>query len=97
MFMHVVGHKGSNCGIQERYQHCGSTVSHCSQEVQKACLHLHIKYVKLPTITHRLAARISQDRKYAPYFDDCLGALDGTHISMHILERECRPYQNQHG
>lgn len=86
--MHVVGHKGSNRDIQERYQHSGSTVSHCFQEVLKACLHLHIKYVKLLSLPHRLATRISQDRKYTPYFDDCMGALDGTHIPMHILEHE---------
>ena len=97
MFMHVVGHKGSNRDIQERYQHSGSTVSHCFQKVLKACLYLHIKYVKLPSLPHRLATRISEDRKYTPYFDDCLGALDGTHIPMHILEHECRPYRNRKG
>lgn len=87
--MHAVLHKSSNRGIQDLYQQFGSTVmSHCSQEVLKACLHLHIKYVKLLTIIHRLAARISQDCKYAPYFDDCLRALDGAHTSMHILEHE---------
>lgn len=72
MFIHVIEHKGSNRDVQERYQHFGSTVSQYFQEVLKACLHLHIKYVKLPVVPHRLAARISQDHKYTPYFDDCL-------------------------
>ena len=97
IFMHVVGHSGSNRDIQERYQHSGSTISLCFKEVLKACLHLHIKYVNLPSIPHRLGAKISQNRKYTPYFDDYLGALDGTHIPMHVLEHECRPYRNRKG
>lgn len=64
------------------YQHSGSTDSHRFQEVLKACPHLHIKYVNLPSLPHRLGARNLQDHKYTPYFDDCLGALDGT--STHI-------------
>jgi DDE superfamily endonuclease len=43
------------------------------------------------------ATRISQDLKYAPYFSDCLGALDGTHIEMYIpLESQPR-YRNRKG
>lgn len=93
--MYVVGHKGSNCDIQERYQYSSSTVSHCFQKILKACLHLYIKYVKLPSLPPQLATRVSHDCKYTPYFDNCLGALDGTYISMHILEHKCHSYQNQ--
>ena len=97
MFMHVVRHKGSNRDIQKRYQHSGSTISHCFQEVLKGCFHLNIKYVKLPFLPHRLATRISQNCKYTLYFDDSLGALDGTHISIYILEYKYCPYQNRKG
>ena len=92
--MHVVGHSGSNSDIQECYQHFGSTISLCFKEVLKTWLHLHIKYVNLPFIPYQLGVKISQNRKYTLYFDDCLQALDGTHIPMHILKHECCPYRN---
>lgn len=43
------------------------------------------------------AKRISESFRYSPYFDDCLGALDGTHIEMHIpLELQPR-FRNRKG
>ena len=41
--------------------------------------------------------RISNSFRYSPYFDDCLGALDGTHVEMHI-PTELQPcYRNRKG
>jgi hypothetical protein len=37
-------------------------------------------YVRLPTLHTPLAEEIRSDKKFFPYFKDCLGALDGTHI-----------------
>ena len=32
-----------------------------------------------------------------PYFKDCLGALDGTHIAAHVPATECIPFRNRKG
>lgn len=95
IFMHVVGHSGSNHDIQECYQHSGLIISLCFKEVLKACLYLHIKYINLLSIPHWLDAKISQNCKYTLYFDDSLGALDSMHIPIHILKYEYYPYRNQ--
>jgi hypothetical protein len=51
----------------------------------------------LPSSTTPLSARIADNPKYAPYFNDCLGALDGTHVEMYIpIELQPR-YQNRKG
>ena len=38
---------------------------------------------------------ILQNQKYSPYFDNCVGALDGTHIAMHVSATERKPYRNR--
>jgi hypothetical protein len=47
--------------------------------------------IKLPTAKTLLSPRIAENPKYAQYFTDCLGALDGTHI-----DDQAR-YQNHKG
>ncbi|KAH9032218.1 hypothetical protein EDB84DRAFT_1228074, partial [Lactarius hengduanensis] len=37
-------------------------------------------YVKLPTGDTPVHNIIQQSKIFFPYFEDCLGALDGTHI-----------------
>jgi hypothetical protein len=45
---------------------------------------LYPAFVNLPNINTPLASRIADNSKFFPYFKDCLGALDGTHIAVHI-------------
>ena len=40
---------------------------------------------------------IEDNPKYASYFQDCLGALDGTHIDTHIPYEKRTPYRNRKG
>lgn len=58
-------------------------------------MHLHAKIVNLPTKNHALYQRIAEDKKYFPYFQDCLGVLDDTHIPTHILSINGAAYQNR--
>lgn len=52
---------------------------------------LQVKYVD-PT-----SNVILQNQIYSPYFDNCVGALDGTHIAMYVPATERKPYRNQKG
>lgn len=40
--------------------------------------------MQLPLITYKTDIEISKDLKYGPYFGDCLGALNRTHISIYV-------------
>jgi hypothetical protein len=44
-----------------------------------------------------LSNRIFKDRKYYPYFKDCIGALDGTHIACHIPTLAHPRFRNRKG
>lgn len=58
-------------------------------------MHLHAEIVNLPTKDHALHQRIAEDKKYFPYFQGCLGVLDGTHIPAHIPSINGAAYRNR--
>jgi hypothetical protein len=58
---------------------------------------LHLHFVSLPLPHTPLASRILNDDKYYPFFEDCLGALDGTHIPLHVPYAEQARYRNRKG
>ena len=41
--------------------------------------------------------RIAQNHRFAGYFDGCIGALDGTHISATVPVAEQAPFRNRKG
>ena len=51
----------------------------------------------LPDSNTPLANRIAKDPRYSPFFDDCIGALDGTHILAHVLTKDQDRYRNRKG
>ncbi|XP_050379708.1 uncharacterized protein LOC126797067 [Argentina anserina] len=44
-----------------------------------------------------VAPEIMRDRRYYPYFKDCIGAIDGVHIPASICDDEKTPYINRKG
>lgn len=97
MFIDTVGRGVTNRGVQERFQHSGETVSRCFHQVLNALVEMHAHYVQLPDKNYPTDRRITEDPKYASYFRDCLGALDGTHIEAHIPYEKRIPYRNRQG
>jgi hypothetical protein len=53
--------------------------------------------VMQPTADSTPHSRIIDDTKYASYFQDCVGALDGTHIHAFVPLAEAIPYRNRKG
>lgn len=66
-------------------------------DILQALLLLQEQQVKLPTSNTPLGSRVADDPKYATYFTDCLGALDGTHIDVHVHPQEHPRYRNRKG
>jgi hypothetical protein len=58
-------------------------------------LHEHI--VKLPTIETIVSPQIALNSKFAAFFTDCIGALDGTHIDVSLPLEEQARYRNRKG
>ena len=64
----------------------------CFNEALIALVHLHSAYVRLPTLSDPVSTRISDSSKYSPYFKDCVGALDGTHIDVFVSGEPAAPF-----
>ena len=66
-------------------------------EVLTALLPLHEALIQQSKEDEAISTRIAGDSKYASYFADCVGALDGTHIDVYISGEPSVPFRNRKG
>lgn len=74
-----MGHQDSLRSLVEPFNHSLETVSRHVTNVMNALSTLHQRFVNLPRPSY-IAPRVAGDPKYMPFFKDCIGALDGTHV-----------------
>lgn len=58
---------------------------------------MHKERVRLLDPEMPVCRQIANNPKFAPYFGDCLGALDGTHIDVHVPTSMAAAYRNRKG
>ncbi|KAB8117550.1 hypothetical protein EE612_059699, partial [Oryza sativa] len=94
MFMYMLSHNASYQDMQYEFKHSGATI------------HLHIRafFDIVPTLTHRFIkpplanqthSKITSNPRFYPYFKNCLGAIDGTHVPITINPEMAAPYRNR--
>ena len=89
MFLSPVSQRASNRNVQERFQHSGETVSRYFHQVLEAIHRLVPFYIKPPDPKITPLA-IKKNSKFNNFFNDCIGAIDGTHIcNVHVPYRVC--------
>lgn len=96
IFLWTVARSASNRDTQERFQHSGETISRCFHEVLQAINSLVPKYIKLYSSVE-IPTAITSNPQYYSFFNDCIGALDGTHIAVKIPESQQAAYRNRKG
>uniref|UniRef100_A0A453MWS6 Uncharacterized protein n=2 Tax=Aegilops tauschii subsp. strangulata TaxID=200361 RepID=A0A453MWS6_AEGTS len=89
MFIHVVGHNWKNISIGFEFYRPGETDSRYFNAVLDALCLLSRGVICIRTIeTH---SKITSSSRFHPYFEGCIGALDGTHIPacvpIHMQDR----------
>ncbi|XP_042487724.1 uncharacterized protein LOC122067929 [Macadamia integrifolia] len=79
MFLHTVGHNVKNRVIAHKFGHSGETVSRYFNIVLGAIIKLYPILLKPPSVAvhHRIT---NNEGRFYPYFKDCIGAIDGSHI-----------------
>jgi hypothetical protein len=75
----------TNRMLHERWQHSGSTLS-----IQAVIRCKRIFFTRPEDLSQN-------DPKFYPYFKDCIGALDGTHIPAVIPTDDAAPFRNHKG
>ncbi|KAL6838216.1 hypothetical protein ACP4OV_031964 [Aristida adscensionis] len=96
MFMYMLSHNGSTDMICKAFQHSGETVHRKITEVFDIIPALTHRFVRLPSSNHT-HAKIATDPRFMPFFQNCIGAIDGTHIPITISEDKTPPYRNRNG
>ncbi|XP_062074948.1 protein ALP1-like [Humulus lupulus] len=80
MFLWIVTHNQRVRTVAERYQHSRETVCRQFGRVLDALCYLGNEVIR-PLDFNTVQAEIQNNSKYFPWFKDCVGAIDGTHVS----------------
>ncbi|XP_077249261.1 uncharacterized protein LOC143888724 [Tasmannia lanceolata] len=96
MFLMTLGHGVSNRYMQERFQHSGETISRQFHKILTCAMRFSSDMIKPePNYNDIIPAYIQNRAKFYPYFKDCIGAIDGTHIPVIVPQTEQIPYRER--
>ncbi|XP_048622891.1 uncharacterized protein LOC111200757 isoform X2 [Brassica napus] len=96
MFLEVVGQDKTVRVIAQRYQRSLDTVKRKLGEVLSSLLKFAADTLKPEDGEFtRVCPALRNDDRYWPFFKDCIGALDGTHISVRPPKRNAEAYRGR--
>ncbi|KAF7117139.1 hypothetical protein RHSIM_RhsimUnG0001400 [Rhododendron simsii] len=78
IFLHAVAHNEKNRTLKCYFKRSGATISYYFNEAMYAIISLHDEFIKPPR--GETPQEIRENPRFWPYFKDCVGAVDGTHI-----------------
>ncbi|XP_020597781.1 uncharacterized protein LOC110037464, partial [Phalaenopsis equestris] len=79
--MYILSQNESIRGAMERFQHSSETISRYFSMGLNALVSLAYKLIKpKDPIFQTIPTQITNDPRYMPFFKDCIGAIDGTHV-----------------
>lgn len=94
MFIYVlIGH--TNRQTAERWQHSGSTVSIIIHEVSEAFKMCSSLILVRPMKGDPVQREIAINPTMSPFFDNCIGAIDGVHISAVVHASEHKVFRDR--
>ncbi|KNE90630.1 hypothetical protein PSTG_15948 [Puccinia striiformis f. sp. tritici PST-78] len=96
IFLYIVGQNATNRQTQDRFQHSGETILKVFHHIIFLILQLRWKYIVAPDpkFTHEI---ILDNPKFSPFFNSCLGTMDGCHVHACVPEHLAGPYRNRKG
>lgn len=92
IFLYALAKNASNETLQYEFQHSGETISRYFGEVLDAVTQLTCIYIRPPSLHPH---QILRKPKFHPFFEDCVGSIDGTHIPMIFPLNQQEPYRNR--
>ncbi|KAF3793531.1 hypothetical protein EJ110_NYTH09430 [Nymphaea thermarum] len=88
-------HNERNRAVQNTFQHSGQTISKYVSLVLRAICILGKDYVRRSN--DEMPAHIPHSKRFFPYFENCLGAIDGTHIPAWVPASDQARFRNRKG
>nr|XP_034586585.1 uncharacterized protein LOC117849098 [Setaria viridis] len=96
MFMFMLSHNASIDRLKKEFQHSGETIHRKITEFFDIIPALTHRFLKLPNVNHT-HVKIASDPRFMPFFQNCVGAIDGTHVPITIAQERAAPYRNRKG
>ncbi|KAF5469174.1 hypothetical protein F2P56_013267 [Juglans regia] len=91
IFMFIIGHNLRTRAVQELFRYSGETISRHFNNVLNAIMAISLDFFQPP------GSEILEDPRFYPYFQDCVGAVDGIHIPVMVGVDEQGPFRNKNG
>ncbi|XP_047258411.1 protein ALP1-like, partial [Capsicum annuum] len=92
--LYLLEHNVINRELSFIFRRSGESVSRYFYVVLRAILGLYDKFIKQPDGSH-VPYEISSSQRFYPYFKDCIGAFDGTHIRVKVSQHEAPKYRGR--
>ncbi|KAK2451436.1 (-)-isopiperitenol/(-)-carveol dehydrogenase, mitochondrial [Trifolium repens] len=90
--IYILTHNAKNGEVSFWFRHSGETISRLLHQVLKAILELEEKFIVQPDGS-TIPLDISSSTRFYPYFKDCVGAIDGTHIRVKVSTKDAPRYR----
>ncbi|XP_057790201.1 uncharacterized protein LOC131007072 [Salvia miltiorrhiza] len=94
-FLIIVGYNDRYCNVRERFGRSHFAASQNFNKILRALNIIAPDMMVKPT--GAIPAKIRESTRFYPYFKDCIGAIDGTHIPAMIRGKDVSCYRNRHG
>eukprot|EP00256_Glycine_max_P039427 XP_006588268.1 protein ALP1-like [Glycine max] len=95
IFRQIVGQNTRYCVIRNTFGRSQFATSENFHKILKALNSLAPDLMVRPDST--VPAKIRESTRFYPYFKDCIGAIDGTHIPASVKGRDVSSYRDRHG
>lgn len=98
IFLMTLAHGCSNRFVQEAFNHSGETIHRHFHKVLDAVLRMSVDIIKpASNYNEDTPQYILNNPRYYPYFKDCIGAIDGTHVKASVRQHEEVKYIGRKG
>nr|XP_020183731.1 protein ALP1-like [Aegilops tauschii subsp. strangulata] len=93
MFLHVVGHNQRFRVAHNTFRRLMETISRYFKQVMYTVGELRGEMIRSPT--GRTPTKIRTSPKWYPYFKDCIGVIDGTHVTARVPRSQAASYRGR--
>ncbi|KAM3398250.1 protein ALP1-like [Capsicum galapagoense] len=92
--LYLLAHNVTYHELSFIFQRSRESVSRHVHVVLRAILRLYDKFIKQPDGSH-VPSEIASNQRFYPYFKDCIGAIDETHIRVKVSQHKAPKYHGR--
>ncbi|KAA8548198.1 hypothetical protein F0562_004541 [Nyssa sinensis] len=93
-FLHIVSHNVKNRTIQFFFRRSGETISRHFHNVLRSIISLEDTFLQQPDGSE-IPPEIVFNSRFYPYFKNCIGAIDGTHVRVKVSNEDAPRYRGR--